>query len=682
MALPESNMTPRLALVKRPASCQMVLSWERRRVYIRCAPHLPTFSDTYSLFLKTMTTTLRIAFATFAPRTAPVRGCCVLWRHPRSYCVGADDAARVLVLLPYKPHLPPIGPARHTQISTTRVAVGLVDPSSALEVEGGEGGQQMGSTTSLASPRTESANRRRVSGIHLPRTLRCRDISINMLGRRDPEYPPPGQPRIRHRVGYDHFAPTPLKLPLHRAAVHPPQAAHTLDEILIVVPRNRTTVSELEAFLQRRAPTYLLAQQIMLDPPSESSASVELRRMRLETLHQILQSSGHTLAVGWETVFEILNSICKPAGSAASASTESLSPALARPKPLPLEYSQERGGASVLPSESLAVENAEWPLDRIASRMSILKGKLATHCVLTYPNSLDYRPDIDSLSPLQGVVLSAASTSTTSFLLIVKEIASQIQDLDSKIYPERVESIWHQTIDPPLTLAPPSSASDNLAFEDQEVEEDFHLQLSASTSCPSSASRACRTASPCRSRRFCSQLREYEPDDDYAFRPITPMRRRENAWGGNTDADGAYGSTTPAIAVSRERFSYWCFDLLSHMLRHVARYACALLPVEESRKRVAALCLSALLGRCHTTLAEYVADENLRGNLPFVRPLPFLNRPRGDRERAAQGTVLISGQLFADTEREEARVGGTRRGAGSPQAASLPPMRVRWRGTV
>jgi len=38
-----------------------------------------------------------------------------------------------------------------------------------------------------------------------------------------------------------------------------------------------------------------------------------------------------------------------------------------------------------------------------------------------------------------------------------------------------------------------------------------------------------------------------------------------------------------------------------------------------SRRRVAALNLPALLGRCRTTLAEYVADVKIRGNLPFPR---------------------------------------------------------------
>ncbi|KAI0048499.1 hypothetical protein FA95DRAFT_1517415 [Auriscalpium vulgare] len=920
----------------------------------------------------------------------------------------------------------------------------LLDSASALDVEGGEDGEPTGSTTSLASPRTEYVNRRRVSGIHLPRTLRSGDFGINRLGGVAIQ----NIHRLIYRasdIAWDTI--TSHLLFVIRLSNAPQsirlQAAHTLDEILIVVPRNLTTAGEQQAVVQRRV-LDVLAQQIMLDPPS-SSASVELRRMGLETLHQILQASGHTLVVGWETIFEILNSVCKPAGPVASASTESTSsalssPASARPKPLPLGYSQERGYATLIkiafqsltlvcdslsvlspehlrmcistlghfglqadtnisltaaeslfwsvsdsiqakrkdaekepaysalwmhllleilqlctdarpevrmgaiqtlfrtlqlygatlsletwdecvwkvtfplldaltaavrhnaispspsldPSSSaaaaspvspraeatswdeskvvalqsvgaifsdflvskimhlasfgrvwetfvehirdaflldsraisapalrclekalrasvaaeaalvpatavwerawqaademgetvvrranaaggqaqlhvpftqeslvayvdvvrsirtvsLAVENAEWPLDRIARLMSILKGKLARHWrVLTYPNSPDYRPDIDSLSPLQSVVLETVSsidlsapgvpstilrdlseyatlpfiaafdapdpnappapapsmlavqisparmstasskqkrvtymalskktmpmlvelflrfkdkeeiyvdetleallsaysipiklkydcppsskfvndppiwkTATTSFLRIVKEIASQIQSLGTKISPERVESIWRQTIDVFRGgILADCSAADTFPFEDQEAEENFDLQLIASLEIdvvPFLGDARVPDHLILQLAKVLqqgSQLREYEPDDDYAFTPITPMRPRENAWGGSADADGAYGSTAPAIAVSRERFSYWCFDLLFLICSDTSQ------DQEESRKRVAALCLSALLGRCRTTLAGYVADESLRGNLPFPR---------------------------------------------------------------
>jgi hypothetical protein len=44
-----------------------------------------------------------------------------------------------------------------------------------------------------------------------------------------------------------------------------------------------------------------------------------------------------------------------------------------------------------------------------------------------------------------------------------------------------------------------------------------------------------------------------------------------------------------------------------------------LLDHESSRRTVAVLSLPALIGRCRSTLASYVVDEKIRGNLPFPR---------------------------------------------------------------
>ena len=66
-------------------------------------------------------------------------------------------------------------------------------------------------------------------------------------------------------------------------------------------------------------------------------------------------------------------------------------------------------------SISRKLDGAEWPLERVSTLMAILKGEfgyeLVHSCggdglelflgVLTYPNSPDYRPDIDNLSPVQ-----------------------------------------------------------------------------------------------------------------------------------------------------------------------------------------------------------------------------------------------------------------------------------------
>ena len=123
------------------------------------------------------------------------------------------------------------------------------------------------------------------------------------------------------------------------------QAARTLDNILAIVPRHLAAASsDLQATVQRHA-LDVLAQQIMLGEVT-SSASMELRRLGLETLHQILQASGHTLLVGWETIFEVLGSVCRPALSDPASQSAPSSPSRGRPPPL--GYLQERGYSALI----------------------------------------------------------------------------------------------------------------------------------------------------------------------------------------------------------------------------------------------------------------------------------------------------------------------------------------------
>lgn len=128
------------------------------------------------------------------------------------------------------------------------------------------------------------------------------------------------------------------------------QAAQVLDEVLLVVPRNITsTTSEVQVQIQNRV-LGVLAQQVVPDltiSTSHTSTGVELRKMGLETLHQILQASVYSLVTGWETIFYMLESVCRPPPPARSGSMESIptsappSP-IVRLKPLGLGMSSER----------------------------------------------------------------------------------------------------------------------------------------------------------------------------------------------------------------------------------------------------------------------------------------------------------------------------------------------------
>ena len=142
-----------------------------------------------------------------------------------------------------------------------------------------------------------------------------------------------------------------------RNALAPPtvrvQAARILDDILVVVPRNLSSTGDLQPKVQRRV-LDVLARQVIPDGVVTNSTTVEVRRMGYETLHQILQASGHTLVVGWETIFEMLSSVCTPAGFSSSGTMDSLAtpttaiPETPRRKPAPLGYTNDKGHNSLV----------------------------------------------------------------------------------------------------------------------------------------------------------------------------------------------------------------------------------------------------------------------------------------------------------------------------------------------
>ncbi|KAI6140148.1 hypothetical protein BKA82DRAFT_4216431 [Pisolithus tinctorius] len=221
------------------------------------------------------------------------------------------------------------------------------------------------------SPRVGVAHRRRVSGIHLPRTLRSGDFGIERLGVvamlniHRLIYRPPDiawDPMSTHLLSIIGLVSAPPAIRI--------QAARVLDECLVVIPRNLSPNQELQAKVQRRV-LDVLAKQI-IPPPADgiynTSTNLELRRMGLETLHLILQASGHTLVVGWETIFEMLGSVCKPAMLSRADSIDSISTVSLqdtnRPKPLPLGYNNERGHTTLV---KIAFQSMKLVCDSVSS---------------------------------------------------------------------------------------------------------------------------------------------------------------------------------------------------------------------------------------------------------------------------------------------------------------------------
>jgi hypothetical protein len=114
-----------------------------------------------------------------------------------------------------------------------------------------------------------------------------------------------------------------------------------LNGLLVIVPRNLTNTGELQGQVQTRV-LLALSQQVAVDPIGGNySAIVDIKKMGLETLHKILQFSGHTLVTGWDIIFDMLASVCAPTSEVVSASAspskDTLSLASPRTRPTPLQ---------------------------------------------------------------------------------------------------------------------------------------------------------------------------------------------------------------------------------------------------------------------------------------------------------------------------------------------------------
>ncbi|CDZ97552.1 Uncharacterized conserved protein [Phaffia rhodozyma] len=79
------------------------------------------------------------------------------------------------------------------------------------------------------------------------------------------------------------------------------------------------------------------------------------------------------------------------------------------------------------------------------------------------------------------------------------------------------------------------------------------------------------------------------------------------------DGDGeVHGITAEIIGHPKERFSRWCFDVMFMLVDKVDQNT-------DLRQRVAKLVFPLLMYRCQTVLSTYLADQPLRGGMPFPR---------------------------------------------------------------
>ena len=123
------------------------------------------------------------------------------------------------------------------------------------------------------------------------------------------------------------------------------------------------------------------------------------------------------------------------------------------------------------------------------------------------------------------------------------------------------------------------------------------------------------------------------------------------------------GTTMSNASQPRERFCYWCLDLLflicSDAVKGKAQKSSMIPDTDQTteeenlRRRIAALSLPLLLHRCRTTLITYLSDEAIRGGYPFPRCVPSscLNYFISSRlmQDSRRGTNLRPQEAFLDS---------------------------------
>jgi hypothetical protein len=92
------------------------------------------------------------------------------------------------------------------------------------------------------------------------------------------------------------------------------QATELLDKILRLTTLSIDTLpSDRQSDVQRRVLAALTSQVSARQDSAQTSAELEIRNMGLHTLLGILETSGHTIAAVWPTVFGILETVCNSA---------------------------------------------------------------------------------------------------------------------------------------------------------------------------------------------------------------------------------------------------------------------------------------------------------------------------------------------------------------------------------
>lgn len=163
---------------------------------------------------------------------------------------------------------------------------------------------------SLSIPMSPSLdNRRRTSGITISSSAKSGEksfslgklrivgmLNLNRLVNKDPEIGWDILTRHLLSIARDGNAPSTVRV----------QASETLGDILLGSLRAKDDRIQPLVFA-------VLGKQVDVHPISNLiSTDYDVRSAGYHTLNQILESSGHSLQVGWTTIFGMLNDVCRP----------------------------------------------------------------------------------------------------------------------------------------------------------------------------------------------------------------------------------------------------------------------------------------------------------------------------------------------------------------------------------
>ncbi|CAH7668461.1 hypothetical protein PPACK8108_LOCUS2972 [Phakopsora pachyrhizi] len=226
--------------------------------------------------------------------------------------------------------------------------------------------------------------------------------------------------------------------------------------------------------------------------------------------------------------------------------------------------------------------------------------------------------------------------SSTTFLTIVKGCMPQLRELSEAIDQPHFEDFWKQLVETFSGLfSADCEPSNNSDLDKQRKEENFDLAFIASLEldvlphlgqlripeetikilCKNiqSASRLYTLDLDLDSKQIMNLNEDYkshipkESSFSKGCRFIDDFRLQASS--------ELWGTSAEIVERPRERFSYWCFDLLFLFCNQVDGTKAE----KSERKRVASICCPILLSRCAAAIKIYVADASIRNQIPFSR---------------------------------------------------------------